>query len=156
MSYRREIRDTNRAAMSVGWRMAIWIVIAVLFFGSIGVGIWWFKVGASDVKGSGDQTRITNDGRNRVNSQEWFEGQYQQIVSSDRRIDEAAAQLKADPKDEIAKANLAGLKNRCIEMVGNYNAETRKVSRGQWRSVDLPFTIDDTDPKTDCKETVAR
>jgi hypothetical protein len=153
LSYRKEIRDGNRAAMSAGWRLALWVIAIVLLIGAISAGIWAFKVSSSGIKGEGDQTRIVNDGRNRVNSQEWFEEMYQKIISTDKNIDEAAVAFKANPKDEIATENLAGLKNRCNDMVGQYNAEANKVSRGQWRRVDLPYMIDDSDPKTDCKET---
>lgn len=152
--WRGEIRETNAVARSAGWRIALWIVAIVVLIGLIGGGIWVFKVVTSGPRGAGEQTRITNDGRNRVNAQEWFAGQYGLIRSTDRRIDEAAADLaKAKPGDDFPQINYRGLVNRCMEMVGNYNAEATKVSRGQWRDESLPFQIDDSDPATDCKET---
>ena len=150
--WRSEIKEANYVARSVGWRAAIWIAVAVAFFGLVGGGIWVFKVATSEVRGAGDATRITNDGQNRVNAQEWFQSQYEQIRSTDRRIVETAAELAAKPDDDFTKTNYRGLVNRCIEMVGNYNAEANKVSRGKWRDPNLPFQIDDNDSTTDCKE----
>lgn len=135
------------------WRGIVLLLVAVLVLGGIGAGIWAFKVATSDIKGAGDQTRITNDGRNRVNAQEWFASQYEQIRSTDRRIDEAAAERAANPTDDFYKTNYTGLVNRCMEMVGAYNAEANKVSRGGWRDEALPFQIDATNTETDCKET---
>lgn len=150
-----ESDNPTRIARGLTWRAGVWIVVAVLFVGAIGGGIWWFNVATSGVKGAGDQTRIVNDGRNRVNAQEWFHSQYAQILAADRQLDEAAANLKANTgKDDESfyRTNYTGLKNRCAEMVANYNAEAQKVSRGQWRDQSLPFEVTDSDTKTDCKE----
>lgn len=148
---RQDIRDVNYAGRRAGLSALAWVVIVVAVFAVIGAVVWGVKVATSGVKGAGDQTRITNDGRNRVNAQEWFTGQYEQIRSTDRRITEAAVELKAEPS-EFAQTNYRGLVNRCMEMVGNYNAEATKVSRGQWRDQALPFQIDESDPATDCKQ----
>lgn len=148
-----ESDNPSRVARGIGWRAATWIVVGVLFFGAIGVGIWYFKVATSGAKGAGDQTRIVNDGRNRVNAQEWFEGQYNLILGADQKLDQAAADKAASPGDAFAATNYTGLVNRCIDMRNAYNAEANKVSRGQWRDPRLPYQIDQTDPKTDCKET---
>jgi hypothetical protein len=147
---RREVADASAVGMSAAWRAALAVIGVVLLVGGISVGIWYFKVKTSDIKGAGDATRITNDGRNRVNAQEWFAGQYEQIRSTDRRIDEAYAELSRKPT-EFAETNYRGLVNRCMEMVGTYNAEAQKVSRAQWRGPSLPVRIDDTDPTTDCR-----
>lgn len=150
--FRQDVRDVNYAGRRAGPSVLLWIVAAVAVIAVIGAAIWGIKVATSGVKGEGDQTRITNDGRNRVNAQEWFVGQYEQIRSTDRRIDAAAAALAKTP-DEFGRTNYTGLVNRCMEMVGNYNAEAMKVSRGQWRDQALPFQIGADDPATDCKET---
>lgn len=148
---RREVADASAVGMSAGWRLVVTGLAVAAVIGLISVGIWYFKVATSGVKGAGDATRITNDGRNRVNAQEWFVGQYEQIRSTDRRIDEAAAELARKPGDEIAQTNYRGLVNRCMEMVGNYNAEAQKVSRAQWRDASLPTRIDDSETATDCR-----
>jgi len=149
---RNEIRDANRDAMSAGWRLAIWIIAVVVFFGALGVGIWYFKVHTSDVKGEGDQKRQNNSNVNRTNAQQWFEAQYGKIRETDRNIDQAAAERKAKPDDEILRANYLGLQNSCVRMVEEYNAKSTQVLYEDWKSPGLPDRIDGTDNITDCKE----
>jgi nitrate reductase NapE component len=154
-SWRDDVREGSALTRSIGWRLLIWILVAVAVIGAIGAVIWGVKVATSDVKGAGDATRITNDGRNRVNAQEWFHSQYAQIVAADKNLDEAAANLaKATTSEDKAfyQTNYTGLKNRCNEMVANYNAEANKVSRGKWLDPALPQQIDGFDTKTDCRE----
>ncbi|WP_431728623.1 hypothetical protein [Verrucosispora sp. TAA-831] len=152
---RRDVADASAVGMSAGWRITLAALAVAAVLGLTSIGVWYFQVATSGVKGAGDATRITNDGRNRVNAQEWFVGQFEQIRSTDRRIDTAAAELAAKPDDEFAATNHRGLVNRCMEMVGAYNAEAQKVSRAGWRDAGLPDRIDDTDPATDCRATDA-
>lgn len=151
-----ESNNPDRLARSAGWRLGVWIVVGVVFFGLLGAGIWAVRVATSDVKGAGETTQRVNDATNRINSQEWFHGQYAQILTADRNLDEAAANLKANPvgtgNHDFHQTNYTGLKNRCVEMVNAYNAEALKVTRAKWLDPALPQRIDETDPKTDCKE----
>lgn len=135
------------------WRAGIWIVAVVLFVALIGGLIWGGRVLFSPVKGAGDQELIINDGRNRVNAQEWFAGQYGQILTADRNLDQAAADLAKNPTGDFEKTNYTGLKNRCVDMVNTYNTEALKVSRGKWISPNLPQQINTTDEATNCLET---
>ncbi len=150
--YRQDVKDVNYAARTTVPSLVIWLGVFIAVIAVIVGAVWAFKVLTSPAKGAGDQVRITNDGRNRVNAQEWFVGQYEQIRSTDRRIDQAAAALAKKPDGDFEKTNYTGLINRCMEMVGAYNAEATKVSRGQWRDPALPVRIDDSDSTTDCKE----
>jgi len=147
---RQDVRDANYAGRRAGLSVLAWLGAAVAVLLVLGGVVWGIKVAVSDAKGAGDQARITNDGRNRTNAQEWFAGQYEQIKSTDRRIGVAWAELQAKPGDEFATTNYRGLVNRCMEMVGAYNAEATKVSRGRWRDPALPFQIDESDPTTNC------
>jgi hypothetical protein len=149
-----ESPNPSRVARGGSWRIGVWIICAVVFFALLGGAIWGIKVLVSGPKGAGDQEIITNDGRNRINAQEWFQSQYGQILTADRQLDDAAANLAKNPTGDFEKTNYTGLKNRCVDMVNAYNAEANKVTRGKWMSPDLPEHIDDSDPKTDCKETV--
>lgn len=149
-----ESDNPGRVARGASWRGALWIIGIIVLVLAIGAGIWGLRVATAPIKGAGDQEIIVNDGRNRINSQEWFESQYGQILTADRNLDEAAKNLVAHPDDPFYQTNYTGLKNRCVEMVNNYNAEARKVSRGDWRDPRLPEHIGTNDPTTDCKETV--
>lgn len=145
----KEIDSTSRSA---GWRIAVWVIAVILIGGVIGGGIWAFKVATSDIKGAGDQTRIVNDGRNRIAAQETFEALYQQIEAYDRNLDQAARDKAEHPGDSFYATNYSGLLKACNDAVGQYNADARKVTRAKWLSADLPYEIDITNPSTDCKE----
>jgi nitrate reductase NapE component len=151
---RQEWREIDSASRSAGWRIALWTVLAVLFVGAIGGGIWYFKVATSDVKGTGDATRQINSGQNRIASQEAFEALYAQIQAYDRNLDQAAKDKAEHPGDSFYTTNYSGLVKQCNDAVGQYNADARKVSRAKWLTDDLPFEIDLNNPATDCKEPI--
>lgn len=144
--------NPNAVARSGTWRVMVYIVAFVVFFGAIGVGLWAFGVFTSDVKGRGDATKIKNSGTNRIAAQERFEDMYADVLAADRRIDAQFNALKLDPDSSVAKINYNGAVNYCIEVVADYNAEARKYTAEQFRSTDLPAQIDDLDSTTDCKE----
>lgn len=147
-----DTHDPAKAARGASWRLAVAFFVLLAFVAAVGGVIWALKVATSGVKGAGDQVRITNDGRNRVNAQEWFEGQFELIKATDRKLTLAAADKAAQPRDAFAATNYTGLVNRCQDIVAAYNAEANKVSRAAWRSLSLPAQIDNNDPATDCKE----
>lgn len=153
MSQWYESDNPTRVARGASWRIGVWIVAAVLFFAVIGIAIWGFKVGTSDVKGQGDAVRQKNSGTNRIAAQERFESLYAEIKAADRRLDPLAAAVKADPTSHVAQTNLAGAVSYCIGVVADYNAEARKYTSEDFRAVDLPEQIDDLNPETDCQET---
>lgn len=146
--------NPTRVARGFSWRLAVWILAAVLFFGAIGGGIWWFKVATSDVKGAGDAAVQINSGKNRIAAQETFEALYAQIQAYDRNLDQAAKDKADHPGDSFFATNYSGLVKTCNDAVAQYNADARKVSRAKWLTDDLPFEIDQTDTRFDCKETV--
>lgn len=148
-----ESDNPSRVVRGGSWRVALWIVGIVLFFGALSVGIWYFKVATSGVKGAGDQTRIVNDGQNRIAAQEAFEALYAQIKAYDRNLDQAAKDKAEHPGDPFYATNYSGLVKTCNDAVAQYNADARKVTRAKWISPDLPYEIDLNDPATDCKET---
>ncbi len=133
--------NPTTVARGASWRAAVWIVAAVVFFGLLGAGIWGFRVVTSDVKGQGDAVRITNDGRNRLAQQAYFEQTYADIKAADLNLDL--------PGEDVEKA---GRLAYCRRLVADYNAAARKEVAEAFRSADLPPQITDTDPSTDCKE----
>jgi hypothetical protein len=151
---RNEWREVDSASRSVAWRVFVWAIVSVAAVGLIGGGIWYFKVATSEVKGAGDQTRIVNDGKNRIAAQETFEALFQQIQVYDRNLDQAAKDKAEHPGDQFFAANYSGLVKQCNDAVGQYNADARKVTRAKWLTEDLPFEIDQNNPLFDCKETV--
>lgn len=148
-----ESDNPSRVARGFSWRLAIGIVVAVLFVGGISIAYWGFGVGTSDVKGQGDAVKRKNSADNRIAEQAAFEKLYADIKAADARIDVFAAAKREQPTDTVAKTNYTGSLTICGQLVADYNAKARSYTAEQWRAADLPAQIDPTDPATDCKET---
>ncbi len=133
--------NPSTVARGATWRAGVWVVAVVAFVGLLGAGIWAFNVATSDVKGRGDAVRITNDGRNRLAQQAYFEQTYADIKAADLNLDL--------PGEDVEKA---GRLAYCRRLVADYNAAARKEVAEAFRSADLPAQITDADPATDCKE----
>jgi len=134
------------------WRTFVWIAAVVVLIGVIGGGIWLFTVVTAPVTGAGNAFRQQQGANNRIAAQQRFEELIADINQSDAKLDQAAADLKANPTDQVTRANYTGLKNHCLDTVGLYNAEARKYTAAQFRASDLPERINPNDPETDCKE----
>jgi len=128
-------------------------VIALVLCGWAG---WGIKVALSPVKGTGDVIIKNQDADNRIQSQKKFEELYAGIIAIDKNLDILAATAKAHPNDRFAQANYEGNVMGCHNQVAAYNAEARKITSKDWMSKDLPQQIDETDPRTDCKESGAQ
>lgn len=150
--YRQDLRDANWAARRTGWSVGTWIVVVVLFVGILSAGGWAISVALSGPKGAGDVRKQTNSGTNRISAQEHFEALYGQVKAYDQQLDQAAADKKQYPDDRTYAVNYSGLVKQCIDARTQYDADANKVTQTQWRSADLPYQIDTTDPETDCKE----
>lgn len=150
---RRDRREIDSYARFGASRIMVWTVVGVLFFGALGAGIWYFRVATAPVKGWGDEQIIVNDGRNRVNAQEWFAGKYGFVKGQDAKIPGMQANLEATKgtaDEALWRSSLTGLQNLCLQAVAEYNAESEKISRGRWKSPNLPFSLPDGEA-TDCK-----
>lgn len=151
-----ESDNPSRVARGVGWRAGLAIVAVVLFVGALSIGIWAFQVSTADVKGRGDVVRKVNQADNRLFAQGNFQDLYNEVISYDQRLDQAAADKAAHAgKDDESfyDANYTGLVNQCIDTRNQYNAAAKKISQAKFRDADLPYQLDPTDPKLDCKET---
>lgn len=135
------------------WRNVIVIILATAaLVAAVWVGAWYFRVHTSETKGAGDAQIQINSGKNQIASQELLEKMYANVLEYDRNLDVMAAAVKRDPS-AFNTTNYDGLLMTCNAAVAEYNAETRKISSEKWRSKDLPYEIDSTNPLTDCKET---
>lgn len=129
------------------------IFLSILLVAAIvSIGGWAFSVATSDIKGRGDVVRKTNDADNRIFAQENFHQRYQDILASDKKLDQAAADKAANPTDVTARTQYTGLVNYCLSIVGEYNTDARRITRQKFLDADLPAQIDAADPATDCKE----
>lgn len=112
---------------------------------------WAIGVAASGPKGQGDAIKTKNSSQNWTAAQARFEDQHQAIISADEKIAIHEAALAADPKNPTLQTNLTGVTTACISAVADYNAESRKFLSEDFKSADLPYQIDKSDPATDCK-----
>ncbi len=136
----------------VAWGMGRIIGVSLLGIALVGVGVWAFKVVTSDVKGAGDVAIKKNSANNRIFAQENFQTLYNQILAYDQQLDQAAKDKAEHPGDAFFATNYSGLVKTCIDARGQYNANASKITQAKWRDTTLPYEIDGTDPKTDCKE----
>jgi len=150
---RQERREADQVVRYGTSRTIIVVAVGLIVALVIG-GVWWgVRVATSDVKGAGDAQIKINEADNRINAQETFEAMYQQIKTYDKNLDQAAADKAEHPGDPLFATNYSGLVKTCNDAVFQYNAEARKVSRAKWRDPELPYEIDTTDIRFDCKET---
>ncbi len=146
----KDLDDETRHGFWYTYKWAIAAVIAVL---SIIALVWVLGVLSSDVKGRGEAVKENKSARNRIAQQEGFQQLYQDIQAADERLDVLWDAYQADKTDPILRQNWTGGVNVCTNLVHDYDAKAKKYTAKQWRDEDLPKTIDQTDPKFDCKIT---
>jgi hypothetical protein len=109
------------------------------------------KVALSGPKGVGDAIIKKNSAENWTAAQGRFEKLYAGIQSADQKTELAAARLATNPTDLTLQQTHAGVQSGCITLVADYNAESRKFLSEEFKSTDLPYQINTTSPKFDCK-----
>ena len=149
MSYGDEDRREANRWMGWGWAQVIIGIFIILVITGI---LWLGGVFTSGAKGEGEAYKQQQSADNRIKMQAEFNKRYQSILSQDKKIQIAADALAKDPDDQVKEINLTGLKNNCVSSVGEYNALVDSYLAKEWKDEDLPDKIDETDPKTDCKE----
>lgn len=81
---------------------------------------------------------------NIVNSYEWFEETYNQIQSTEKQIQNTQRSLNST-KNETMKiryeTNLLGLQNYKNDLISQYNAKSRMITRNKFKAKDLPYQI---------------
>lgn len=145
-------RDVDRATVFGLSRGAAAVIAIFILVGLIGAGTWALKVAFSDIKGRGDSIVKINEADNRLFQQGDFNKRYQGILAADKNVDAAFQAKTASPDDRTLKVNYTGAVQHCFALVGEYNSKSREIIAEKFRDEDLPYEIDDADPKTDCKE----
>ena len=91
--------NPSRVARGASWRVGLWIIGIVIFFGLLTAGIWAIKVATSDVRGAGDQAQKVNAANNRIFAQEHFFTLYNNLLAYDQQLDQAAADKDPNKKE---------------------------------------------------------
>lgn len=144
--------EYDRASMSLAWRLGLWFIGGLVFIGLVTGGVLLVRALVSEQKGGLDAEIKINSGDNQIQSQELFQDLHAKILEYDQGIDVLAAAVRRNPSS-FNQTNLDGQILACNGAVTQYNSEAGKISRGKWMSPDLPFQIDQSDPRYDCKET---
>ena len=146
-----EWRDLNNETRQGFWYIIRWYAAgASVILVTISV-LWATGVVFAGPKGAGDAYKTNQSGTNRIAKQEWFQQTYEDIQVADQNVDLMFDAMIADPS-YANKTNYTATRAQCNQLVGNYDAEARKYTSQQWRDNTLPNTIDQDDPKFDCKE----
>jgi hypothetical protein len=149
--------DNPSRVIRGGMSRGLLALIALLVVGAlIGGVVWVIGVATSGISGQGEAIIQKNSANNRIAAQQTFEDLIADIKASTLKLNQAAADKKANPGDATYATNYTGLVNHCLDTVGLYNADARKYTAAQFRASDLPAQIDMSDPATDCKETSAK
>lgn len=141
--------NSDKVARSAAWRIMVFVILAVLFVGLISAGFWAFRVATAPVKGQGEAYVQKESAENRIASQARFEDLYADIKATDAKL--ASAKQAAKSGDVIKQTEYTGLVNYCLDVVADYNAESRKYLAADFKAIDLPYQIDTVDTATDCK-----
>lgn len=130
----------------------IWLsILAVVAIVALSWGGWALSVAVSGPKGVGDAIKQKNSAENWTAAQARFEKQYAAVKGLDQKIGVHRSALEADPKNPVLQTNLTGVTSACVSAVAEYDAESRKFLSEDFKSTDLPYQIDQTNPLTDCK-----
>lgn len=124
------------------WRTMIWIVVVVLFFTFLGWGLWALGVFTSPIKGQGDAFKQQQSSSNRIVQQAEFEDLYAEYQDALVKIKPARDAVKQNPDSTIKQTELTGLINYCVDVAGDYNAESRKYLAADFKAIDLPAQLD--------------
>lgn len=161
--------DFHRATTPVSRKGVVWAcVIAFALVVVLPLALWLAGVFASPVVGQANAYRDKHRAGNWTQAQAGFERSWASILKLDKQTGAAADDMdtynKVHPVDpdagpgnavEEQRANLAtdykGARQQCQNAVADYNAAARTYTLRDFRAVDLPAQIDDTDPTTDCK-----
>lgn len=143
---------TDREAVHTIWK---WIGAGIIGVALLSAAIWGIGVATSGPAGRGEQIKKINRADNRTFSQEHFHDLLNDIKAYDQQIGVQQAALDAhtaqDAEHDRLAQVVAGIKNQCISTRQQYDADALKISVGAFRDADMPYSIDQQDPTTDCK-----
>lgn len=128
------------------------VLVIVLAIGGFFIEQWWTRTTAP-IKGRTNQISSINGAENRTFQQEHFETLYGDIKGYVQQIhiqQQALNQSAPGPERDHALVILTGLRDQCVSTVQQYNADANKISADDFRTADVPYQIDQSDPTTDC------
>ena len=144
-NYNDDWREVNHGVgRFLGLTLKVWIILLIVI-GLVGAAVWGITVATSGVKGQGDGIIKNNSADNWIAQQAKFEDLYAEYESTQVRIDQFKETADKNPNDAIAQTNYQGQVSHCTDVVAEYNAATRSFLSEDWKSIDLPPSLDPAD-----------
>lgn len=150
MSWQNDYKNDVRDVESVGWWTLGKVIVILLILGAVGFA---FHALTQPVK-------VVNrviDGDNIVDSQQWFQTQYNDYLANQVKVDQAKKQLDdfkkelgADrnnwsyqDKDAYNQLNSSynALQLKSTEIANTYNARSKFITMQLWKNKDLPKSL---------------
>lgn len=116
-----ESDNPSTVVRSAGWRLGVVVLAVVIFCGALSIALWGFGVFTSDVKGQGDAIKEKNSSTNRIQAQQEYVEQFNNVKAADLRVTAAFQALQLDPTSQVSQTNYTGTVNFCIGAVADYN-----------------------------------
>lgn len=130
-----------KTTLGFGGLAAIAVAIILLIAGAV----WGGSVLLSDVLGSGNAIKQKNSATNRIEQQAHFEdlaAEYDGYLVKIKLSKAALAGASTTLDKQIARTNLQGISQACVDDAQEFNAASRKYLARDWKSAGLPATLD--------------
>lgn len=134
-------KNADKVTRSAGWRIMLWIALFAVFFALLGWLLWGLGVIGAPIKGAGDAFKTQQSGTNRITQQAFFEDTYADYESTVAKIQPAKDALKNDKDNPLLQEQLTGTINYCLDVVADYNAQSRKYLAADFKAIDLPAKL---------------
>jgi hypothetical protein len=155
--------NPSRIARGFGWLVAKWYIAILVFVlvvgGGTSIGLWYFGVATSNIKGQGEAQKIKNSALNRTQAQAQFHADFESVHRFDLQLTDAQVQIdqfKKDhpdvgngtPYDPLAEqlnnleTTYTGIQQQCRRVVAQYDANAETYTLRDFRDADLPSRVD--------------
>lgn len=157
MGYRNEVREETREGMWTFWHLLPRGLLVLVVLGTLGYGLTLLFRPAQLA------TRVTDPDRI-ISNYEWFEEAYNDCLALDSKISSTRQQIVSQfeglPKDRTQwsrqdrdawnqwQVTLNGQRSQRQNIVGEYNAKSKMITRQLWKSPTLPYQLAIVDDQT--------
>jgi hypothetical protein len=125
---------TQKALFANAWA---WLIACLIIAALIGAAWWSIATLTASTAGQAGAYRLKQSTQNRVFAQQTFEQEY-----ADYNGYLAIAKTYTGTLNATQRTELSGLRQVCITTAQNYNADAHKYLLRDFKSFDLPQTLD--------------
>jgi hypothetical protein len=143
-------KDVAQGAAWLGLGIGAWIAIGIVsvVLGTVGSIIAWRAANVTATATAHDRVQVQNLGTNNIlEKQNFFFATNEDYKRSLSQIAIYKSNLKSDnhsdgPQFQADKDGLTANRQSCLATVADYNAQSANFNSGQFRSINLPASID--------------